>query len=47
MDRTFIDRALGSDIPYVTYAGRRSSFCWIGVELAVRTMAASASLSAA
>ena len=34
MDRTFIDRALGSDIPYVTYAVP-VFFLLIGVELAV------------
>jgi alkylglycerol monooxygenase len=34
MDRTFIDRALGSDIPYVTYAVP-IFFLLIGVELAV------------
>ena len=46
MDLTFIDRALGSDIPYVTYAVP-VFFLLIGVELAVALWQRRASLSAA
>ena len=46
MDLTWIDRALGSDIPYITYAVP-VFFLLIGVELVVGALGAEESLQAA